>query len=261
MGRQQSIMIVSLVLRRIMVVPVLLSMLISLGSAAPIHFAPFPSPSVNVATATANVTVVGSSLRPIGEYLTTLFPPVRRCGGRRGSKCGGSSSPPPPPPPPGPTRIAQSLLLKNVNTSEYAGLYKVVVEAGWGISIGIYDKANRDWMLGVTATSSASNSCNGNCGMEVRFRATVPWDLSHRAESLSPSAFCSGVAAAKEAMAKGSTIRVPNETDVTVLTTDVEHDDGVDWVKLGVGIGIGVCLLLCLGAVLCAAIGAACAKA
>merc|ERR1711977_285885 len=146
MGGQQSIMIVSLVLRRIMVVPVLLSMLISLGSAAPIHFAPFTSPSVNVATATANVTVVGSSLRPIGEYLTTLFPPVRRCGGRRGSKCGGgSSSRPPPPPPPGPTQIAQSLLLKNVNTSEYAGLYKVVVEAGWGISIGIYDEANREW--------------------------------------------------------------------------------------------------------------------
>merc|ERR1712139_390002 len=234
-----------------------LFMLISLGSAAPIHSAQFPSPSVEVATATANVTAVGSlsSLRPIEKYLTTLFPTVRRCGGRRGSKCGGSSSPPSPPPPPGPTQIAQSLLLKNVNTSEYAGLYKVVVEAGWGISIGIYDEANRDWRLGVTATSSASNSCNGNCGMEVRFRATIPWDLHHRAESLSASAFCSGVAAAKEAMAKGSTIRVPNETDVTVLTTDVEYDDGVDWVKLGVGIGFGVCLLLCLGAVLCAAIG------
>merc|ERR1711977_259279 len=259
MGRQQSIMIVSLVLRRIMVVPVLLSMLISLGSAAPIHFAPFPSPSVNVATATANVTVVGSSLRPIGEYLTTLFPPVRRCGGRRGSKCGGSSSRPPPPPPPGPTQIAQSLLLKNVNTSEYAGLYKVVVEAGWGISIGIYDEANRDWRLGVTATSSASNSCDGNwCGMEVRFRATVPWNLHHRAESLSASAFCSGVAAAKKAMAKGSTIRVPNQTDVTVLTTDVDpHEGGVDWVAVGIGIGFGVLLLVFLGVVL----GAACGKA
>merc|ERR1719409_1771401 len=239
-----------------MIVLVLLSMLMSLGSAAPLRSAQLSlPPSVNVATATANVTAVGSlsSLRPIGQYLTTLLPTVRRCGGRRGSKCGGSSPPPSPPPPPGPTRIAQSLLLKNVNTSEYAGLYKVVLEAGWGISIGIYDEANRDWMLGVTATSSASNSCTGNwCGMEVRFRATVPWDLSHRAESLSASAFCSGVAAAKEAMAKGSTIRVPNETDVTVLTTDVEHDDGVDWVELGVGIGIGVCLLLCLGVVLCA---------
>merc|ERR1719409_2607178 len=238
-----------------MIVLVLLSMLMSLGSAAPLRSAQLSlPPSVNVATATANVTAVGSlsSLRPIGEYLTTLLPTVRRCGGRRGSKCGGSSPPPSPPPPPGPTRIAQSLLLKNVNTSEYAGLYKVVVEAGWGISIGIYDEANRDWRLGVTATSSASNSCNGNCGMEVRFRATVPWNLHHRAESLSASAFCSGVAAAKEAMAKGSTIRVPNETDVTVLTTDVDYHEGVDWVELGVGIGIGVCLLLCLGVVLCA---------
>merc|ERR1719352_1155763 len=162
-----------------------LSMLISLGSAAPLRSARLSlPPSVNVATATANVTAVGS-LSSLPQYLTTLFPTVRRCGGRRGSKCGGSSPPPSPPPPPGPTRIAQSLLLKNVNTSEYAGLYKVVVEAGWGISIGIYDEANRDWRLGVTATSSASNSCNGNCGMEVRFRATVPWDLSHRAESLS----------------------------------------------------------------------------
>merc|ERR1711977_316782 len=255
---------IMIVLHRIMIVLVL-SMLISLGSAAPLRSAqlslppPLP-PSVNVATATANVTVVGSlsSLRPIGQYLTTLFPTARRCGGRRGSKCGGSSSPPSPPPPPGPTRIAQSLLLKNVNPSEYAGLYKVVVEAGWGISIGIYDEANRDWMLGVTATSSASNSCNGNCGMEVRFRATVPWDLSHRAESLSASAFCSGVAAAKEAMAKGSTIRVPNETDVTVLTTDVDyHEDGVDWVAVGIGIGFGVLLLVFLGVVL----GAACGKA
>merc|ERR1712093_393192 len=205
-------------------------------------------------------TAVGSlsSLRPIEKYLTTLLPTVRRCGGRRGSKCGGSSPPPSPPPPPGPTQIAQSLLLKNVNTSEYAGLYKVVVEAGWGISIGIYDKANRDWMLGVTATSSASNSCNGNCGMEVRFRATIPWNLHHRAESLSASAFCSGVAAAKEAMAKGSTIRVPNETDVTVLTTDVDyHEDGVDWVAVGIGIGFGVLLLVFLGVVL----GAACGKA
>merc|ERR1711959_126433 len=239
---------ITIVLQRIMIVLVLLSMLMSLGSAAPLRSAQLSlPPSVNVATATANVTAVGSlsRLRPIGEYLTTLFPTVRRCGGRRGSKCGGSSSPPPPPPPPGPTQIAQSLLLKNVNTSEYVGLYKVVVEAGWGISIGIYDEANRDWRLGVTATSSASNSCNGNCGMEVRFRATVPWNLHHRVESLSASAFCSGVAAAKEAMAKGSTIRVPNETDVTVLTTDVDHDDGVDWVELGVGIGIGVCLLLC----------------
>merc|ERR1711977_314455 len=255
---------IMIVLHRIMIVLVL-SMLISLGSAAPLRSAqlslPPPLPlSVNVATATANVTAVGSlsSLRPIGQYLTTLLPTVRRCGGRRGTKCGGSSSPPSPPPPPGPTRIAQSLLLKNVNTSEYEGLYKVVVEAGWGISIGIYDEANRDWMLGVTATSSASNSCNGNCGMEVRFRATVPWDLSHRAESLSPSAFCSGVAAAKEAMAKGSTIRVPNETDVTVLTTDVDaHEDVVDWVELGVGIGFGVLLLVFLGVVL----GAACGKA
>merc|ERR1712093_176851 len=251
----------TIVLQRIMIVLVLLSMLMSLGSAAPLRSAQLSlPPSVNVATATANVTAVGSlsSLRPIGQYLTTLFPTVRRCGGRRGSKCGGSSSPPSPPPPPGPTRIAQSLLLKNANTSEYAGLYKVVVEAGWGISIGIYDEANRDWRLGVTATSSASNSCNGNCGMEVRFRATIPWDLSHRAESLSASAFCSGVAAAKEAMAKGSTIRVPNETDVTVLTTDVDyHEDGVDWVAVGIGIGFGVLLLVFLGVVL----GAACGKA
>merc|ERR1711939_732330 len=248
------------VLQRIMIVLVLLSMLISLGSAAPVPVSELSlPPSVNVATATANVTAVGSlsRLRPI-QYLTTLFPTVRRCGGRRGSKCGGSSSPPSPPPPPGPTQIAQSLLLKNVNTSEYAGLYKVVVEAGWGISIGIYDEANRDWRLGVTATSSASNSRNGNCGMEVRFRATIPWNLHHRAESLSASAFCSGVAAAKEAMAKGSTIRVPNETDVTVLTTDVDyHEHGVDWVAVGIGIGFGVLLLVFLGIVL----GAACGKA
>merc|ERR1712159_834247 len=131
--------------------------------------------------------------------------PLRRCGGRR--ECGSwisEGSPPSPPAPPPPLQIAQTVMLRSKrllleDASDYAGMYKLVVEAGWGISIGIYDKTGPGWKHGVNTTSSASDACNENwCGIEVLFRASVPSHLSH-AESLSASAFCSGVASAKEA--------------------------------------------------------------
>merc|ERR1711907_738403 len=118
------------------------------------------------------------------------------------------------------------------------GMYKLIVEAGWGISIGIYDETGPGWKQGVSTISSASDACNKNwCGIEVSFHASVPSHLSHYAESLSASAFCSGVASAKEAMAQGSSIAVFNETDVTVSIT-TGHEEGENligvWLALGV---------------------------
>merc|ERR1712167_507624 len=109
-------------------------------------------------------------------------------------------------------------------TSQYTGLYKEVVEAGWGISIGIL------------------------------FRATVPSGLRHHAESLSPAAFCNGMASAQAAVAYGSTILVPNATHVKVTTTNVDaHEDGIDWAEMGFLIGVVTLLLCCLGAIIAAA--------
>merc|ERR1712022_26355 len=100
------------------------------------------------------------------------------------------------------------------------------MEAGWGIAIGIYSY-NSGWFSGVSTTSSAGNTCDAQwCGVEVIFRATVPSGFSHRADSLSPAAFCDGVASAKEIIGQGSMIAVPNVNDVAVLTTHVEaHED------------------------------------
>jgi len=99
------------------------------------------------------------------------------------------------------------------------------------------------WKHGVNTTSSASDACNENwCGIEVLFRASVPSHLSHHAESLSASAFCSGVASAKEAIAQGSSIAC-NETDV-MITTVHAHEEGENligvWIALGV-VGVLVC--------------------
>merc|ERR1712023_37729 len=144
----------------------LLSMLASL-----VQTAPLPSASGHQharagfnMTNRPNVTAVGASWLPstIDEVTSTILHTlhtVRRCGGRRG-KCGGSgggrdynSSPPPPPP----TQITQHVLMKNVNASHYTGTSKLVMEAGWGIAIGIY---NLGWLAGVSATSTASNTCD-----------------------------------------------------------------------------------------------------
>merc|ERR1711939_543343 len=243
--------------RHIMVALVLLSILTSLVSAAPLpaaHWGLLPSPGVN-ATATANLPAeMASSRSHISEYLTSTFlrtlSTVRRCGGRR--ECGSrisKGSPPSPPAPPPPPQIAQTVMLRSKrllleDASDYAGMYKLVVEAGWGISIGIYDETGPGWKHGVNTTSSASDACNENwCGIEVLFRASVPSHLSHHAESLSASAFCSGVASAKEAMARGSSIALFNETDVTITTVHA-HEEGENligvWIALGV-VGVLVC--------------------
>jgi len=241
-----------------MAIPLLLlSMLISLIPAAPLpaaHPAILRSSHVHkISTANATVDVPVAYL---GEYLTSALSStlstVRRCGGRRAPGCvggGGRSYSPPPPPPP--TQIAQSLSLKT--TSQYTGLYKEVVEAGWGISIGIYAAG---WISGVSATSSASRRCNADwCGIEILFRATVPSDRGHHAEALSPSAFCNGMASAKAALAYGSTMLVPNVTDVKVTTTNVDtHEDGRDWVELGFYIGVVTFLVCCLGIVIGASV-------
>merc|ERR1711881_368695 len=142
-----------------------------------------------------------SNMTTIRDYLTSalLRFTSRRCGGRR--KCRGSSSPPPPPPPLPPYRIIQSVVLNRVNPSHYVGMYKLILEAGWGISIGIYDRTTLKWKPGISATSSASKTCDANsCGIKVQFSAEIPSHLSHRAESLSASQFCSGVASARTAM-------------------------------------------------------------
>jgi len=240
----------------------LLSMLTSLTPAAPLpaaHPAILHSPHVNV-TAAANATV-DVPVAYLGEYLTSALlstlSTVRRCGGRRAPGCvrgGGRSYSPSPPPPPPPTRIAQSLSISILkNTSQYTGLYKEVVEAGWGISIGIYAAG---WISGVSATSSASRSCNADwCGIEILFRATVPSGLSHHTESLSPSSFCNGVVSAKAAVAHGSTMLVPNATHVKVMTTTVDahvtaHEDGRDWAETGFYIGVVVLILCGVGTVI-----------
>jgi len=244
-----------------MLVLLFLSTLLSIVPAAPL-------PSAHAALPPhSNITTSASQLSTIGGYLSStllqMLPTSRRCGGRR--KCrGGNSTPPPPPPPPPPTRISQSLLLNRVNVSQYAGEYKLVVEAGWGTSIGIYDVAKPGWRSGVSTTSSASSTCEGSrCGIEVAFRATIPAHLSHSAESLSAAGFIDGVASAKAAMARSTTklqgfnasmvpgIRVPNEADVTVLAPDVHaHTDSMDWsVIIVAGIAavalLAVCLLPC----------------
>merc|ERR1712146_501658 len=197
----------------------------------------------------------------LGQYLTSTLlstlSTMRRCGGRRAPSCargGGTHSSSPPPPPP-PTRITQSLQLKT--TSHYTGLYKEVVEVGWGISIVIYAASDPGWISGVSMTSSASHTCNVNwCGIEVLFRATVPSGIRHHAESLSSSAFCRGVALAQDAVGFGSAIRVPNETDVTLLTTHVNTQEApIDWGMIAFGIIFGVILLLCLAVPIGAALG------
>lgn len=116
-------------------------------------------------------------------------------------------------------------------------------------------------MVGVIATSSASTTCDANgCGSNVQFSATIPWRLSHRAESLSASQFCGGMASAKKALAHSKydgSIIVPNEADVTVLITDVHaHEDEVDWVAIIIT-GAFV-TFLCAG--LCGIVCAACGK-
>merc|ERR1711998_335076 len=231
----------------------LLSMLATLVQAAPLPSAAghhLARTTMNITT-TPNVTTEVASWLPstLGEVTSTILHTlhtVRRCGGRRG-KCGGGTgsntynSPPPPPPP---TRITQHVLVKNVNASHYTGTYKRVMEAGWGIAIGIYSYSS-GWFSGVSTTSSASNTCDAQwCGVEVVFRATVPSGFSHRADSLSPAAFCEGVASARAIMS--SMITVPNATDVTVLTTHVEtHEDGPDWATIGFGIGFLTVIIGC----------------
>merc|ERR1711977_471957 len=240
----------------IMIVLLLASTLASLVPAAPL-----PAAHSLIPPAHSNVTTIRDYLtRTWHETLLHFTLPSRRCGGRR--KCrGGNSPPPPPPPPPPPSRIVQNLVLNRVNTSHYVGMYKLVVEAGWGISIGIYDKTTRQgWKPGVSATSSASKICDANlCGIKVRFSATIPYYLGHQAESLSASQFCSGVASAKTAMAYSQQqqgfLGVPNATDVTVLTTDIhEGEHEVEWSKIIIAGAFG--LLLCCG--LIAILGAAC---
>merc|ERR1712159_290496 len=123
----------------------------TLSSLVP-HSTSLPS-SFNASLPLASVT--------ISEYLTStvlrfVVPTSRRCGGRRkgcarGNGASSSYSSPPPPPP---TRIGQSVLLNRVNASHYVGTYKLVVEVGWGISIGIYDKTKPGWKSGVVVTSS-----------------------------------------------------------------------------------------------------------
>jgi len=252
--------------RTMAVIFLLLSMLTIPSPAAPLpvaHPVTLPSLLVN-ATATANATVDESIRLPyLGQYLTSTLlstlSTMRRCGGRRAPSCargGGTHSSSPPPPPP-PTRITQSLQLKT--TSHYTGLYKEVVEVGWGISIGIYAASDPGWISGVSMTSSASHTCNVNwCGIEVLFRATVPSGIRHHAESLSSSAFCRGVALAKDAVGfnQSQSIRVPNETDVTLLTTHVNTQEApIDWGMIAFGIIFGVVLLLCLAVPIGAALG------
>merc|ERR1711907_75113 len=228
-----------------------LASLVPAGRAAPLQTAQL------IPRAHANVTTIEYLTSTLNDLVLFTLPASRRCGGRR--KCrGGNASPPPAPPPPPPSRIVQSLVLNRVNTSHYTGLYKLVVEAGWGISIGIYDlsRTGQGWKPGVSATSRASKTCDANwCGIKVHFSAEIPAHLSHRAESLSASQFCHGVASAKTAMANG-TFGVPSETDVTVLTTDVyegEHD--VDWVGIIIAGVICLFLIVCLSAILAAACG------
>lgn len=139
------------------------------------------------------------------------------------------------------------------------GIYKLVMEAGWGISIGIYDEAKPGWKSGVVVMSKASRQCGANwCGIKVRLFATIPSDLSHRAEALSAAHFCSAVASAQQAMAAHRThgsIQVPNEADVTVLTADVHaHAESPNWVDVIVAGVLGALLVLFL----CAIIGLAC---
>jgi len=233
-----------------------------------------PLPSVHVPPS-ANGTISESLISSIASV---LLPTSRRCGGRR--KCrggGGNSSPPSPPPPPAPTRITQSLLLSRVNATEptvvafaadeYVGMYKLLVEAGWGISIGIYDETKRAWKNGVSATSTARGGCNGKrCGIVVRFMASIPSRLSHGAKSLSAHHFCSGFHKAARAhsvrlkadhhrgYASGSTRSsgttlspaACNEADVTVLATNVdEHDDSMS-INDAIGIAVAVTFIGCL---------------
>jgi len=242
--------------RHIMIALVLLSIVTSSVSAVPLpaaHRGLLPSPDVNV-TATANVSVdVASPRSPISEYLTSTFLGTVSTVRRKGS-------PPSPPPPPPPTQIAQTVVLRS-RLLDYEGMYKLVVEAGWGISIGIYDETRPGWKHGVSTTSSASNACDDNwCGIEVLFQASIPSHLSHHAESLSASAFCSGVASAKETMAQDShdqlgcvasvrNIGLFNETNVTVPITTVHEDEKSIWqTDLGgalMALGVVGVLLLC----------------
>merc|ERR1711977_116438 len=243
--------------RHIMIALVLLSILTSLVAGAPLSAANrglLPSPDVNVTT--AHILPDVASLRPpISEYLTSFWRAMSTM--RRSARVvhdavirhEGSHSPPPPPPP---TQIAQTVTLRSTRLLHYEGMYKLVVEAGWGISIGIYDETGPGWKHGVNTTSSASSSCNENwCGIKVLFQASVPSHLSHQAESLSASAFCSGVASAKEAIAPGSSIALFNETDVTVpITTvhgrEVSFDWNVLWIIALWVLGIMCALLICL---------------
>merc|ERR1711998_424249 len=62
------------------------------------------------------------------------------------------------------------------------------------------------------------------------------------------------MASAKAAVAYGSTILVPNATQVKVTTTNVDaHEDGIDWAEMGFLIGVVTLLLCCLGAIIAAA--------
>jgi len=246
-----------------MTILLLLSTLPSLAPGAPLSAA---GSLVAPSSGGFNVTAVSKYFTStLLQRLRFALPTFRRCGGRR--KCrGGNSPPPPPPPPPPPTRISQSLLLQRVNASMYAGLYKEVVEAGWGISIGIYDEKQPGWRSGVSASSIASTSCDANlCGSNVQFSATIPWNLQgnwhHRATALSASQFCGGMASAKKAMTgskqlQGS-IRVPDEADVTVLTTDVHHAEAeVDWAEIIIAGAFATLLCVVLCGIICAAAGA-----
>merc|ERR1711977_294868 len=147
-------------------------------------------------------------------------------------------------------------MLRSERLLDYEGVYKLVVEAGWGISIGLYDEMGpeKGWKHGVNTTSSASNACNENwCGINVLLRASVPSHLSHHAESLSAAAFCIGVASAKDAMAQGSNIAMFNETDVTVRNITAVHADENSNDLTGVWIALGVVglLLICFCSCAC----------
>merc|ERR1711998_512036 len=239
-----------------------------------------PSTAILTDIAVANMTAKASG--SLGEYLTSALvrwlPTPRRCGGRRKGSCvsgsGSRSSSPSPPPPTLDTQIAQRLVLQARNGSQYAGIYQLVMETGWGISIGVYEESRQGWKAGVRAASrELRRTCDAiSCRLELLFTASIPAAMGHRANLLSAASFCNGVASAKEAMARTqrqqgavvASVRVPKCTDanVTVLPPDVlTHTKDTKQDTKSEGLDIGLVIVgsifvgvLCSG-LLCAMVG------